>query len=115
MLTIEGGAIVEREVREKLSHKHFSHEEHDHDHDHGNSHEGDQPHGFDAASQSRHTQMSEAIQDCEALICRGMGSGAYESMKQRGIRPFVTDIAEVDAAALAYAAGTLVDHVEKLH
>lgn len=109
VLTIENGQIVAREMREKLSHKHFANEAHEH------SHEPGQRHGFDAASQSRHTQMSQTIADCEALICRGMGAGAYESMKQRGIRPVITDIASIDAAAEAYVGGVLVDHTEKLH
>jgi hypothetical protein len=36
-------------------------------------------------------------------------------MKARGIRPVVTDIPLVDDAAMAYAAGALIDHIEKLH
>jgi predicted Fe-Mo cluster-binding NifX family protein len=59
--------------------------------------------------------MAEAIADCEALICGGKGADAYTSMQARGIRPMVTEVKTVDEAALAYAAGTLVDHVEKLH
>jgi predicted Fe-Mo cluster-binding NifX family protein len=59
--------------------------------------------------------MAEAITDCEAVLCRGMGRGAYENMKTRDIRPVVTDIADIDEAALAYASGEIVDHVEKLH
>ena len=109
VLTIENGQIVEREMREKLSHQHFVNEAHDH------THERTQLHGFDLASQSRHSQMSQTITDCEVLICRGMGAGAYESMKERGIRPIVTDVETVDDAALAYANKNLVDHVEKLH
>ncbi|MBI5962350.1 MAG: dinitrogenase iron-molybdenum cofactor biosynthesis protein [Chloroflexi bacterium] len=109
VLTIENGQIVQREMREKLSHKHFANELHRH------SSESDQRHGFDPASHSRHGQMSQTINDCEALICRGMGAGAYESMKERGICPIVTDIESIDDAALAYASGTLVDHIEKLH
>jgi predicted Fe-Mo cluster-binding NifX family protein len=108
VLTIEDGQIVSREMREKLSHKHFANA-----HDH--SHEPGQRHGFDAASQSRHERMSQTIEDCEALICRGMGAGAYESMKERGIRPVVTDIARIDDAVISYVNGELVDHVEKLH
>lgn len=107
VLTIENGQIIQRELRDKLSHKHFSSEAHDH--------AADQPHGFDPASQNRHNQMAAAILDCEALICRGMGTGAYESMKAQGIRPVVTNEASIDAAALAYGDGKLVDHVEKLH
>ena len=89
--------------------QHFANETHDH------AHEPGQQHGFDSASQSRHGQMAEAIADCEILICRGMGTGAYESMKVRGIRPIVTDIEGIDEAALDCFAGQLVDHVEKLH
>lgn len=70
---------------------------------------------MDPAAQARHGQMAEAITDCEALICRGMGRGAYESMNERGIRPLITDIHSVEDAALLYARGELVDHIEKLH
>lgn len=109
VLTVENGQIVAREMRDKLSHTHFANEAHTHV-------EGESTrHGFDPASQSRHGRMAEAIVDCEALICRGMGAGAYESMKERGIRPVVTDMPGIDEAALAYADGRLVDHVEKLH
>jgi predicted Fe-Mo cluster-binding NifX family protein len=107
VLTIENGQIVQREMREKFSHKHFASETHDH--------EPGQRHGFDSESHSRHAQMSQTIVDCEALICRGMGAGAYESMQERGIRPIVTDIEAIDDAAMAYAGGVLVDHIEKLH
>ena len=41
--------------------------------------------------------------------------GAYESMKVRGIRPVVTDIAAIDEAVMAYATGKIVDHIDKLH
>ena len=109
VLTIEGGTIIGREMREKLSHKHFVNKAHDH------SYEPGQRHGLDAASQSRHVRMSQTIEDCEALICRGMGAGAYEGMKKRGIRPVVTDITLIDDAAISYVNGELVDHIEKLH
>lgn len=109
VLSIENGEIVQRELRNKLGHQHFSNGSHEH------TQESGQRHGFDPASQSRHAQMTEAILDCEALLCRGMGSGAYESIKARGIRPIITDIQAIDEAALAYSRGDLVDHIEKLH
>jgi predicted Fe-Mo cluster-binding NifX family protein len=109
VLTIENGQIIRREMREKLSHKHFANEAHEHTNEPGLRH------GFDPASQSRHGQMFQAIKDCDAVICRGMGAGAYESMKECGIRPIVTDVEAIDDAALAYASGSLVDHIEKLH
>lgn len=59
--------------------------------------------------------MAESIADCEALLCRGMGMGAYENMKSRNIKPVVIDIANIDEAVMAYVNGQIVDHVEKLH
>ena len=109
VLTIENGQIVQREMREKLSHKHVANESHEH------TSESDQRHGFDPASQSLHGQMSQAITDCEALICGGIGAGAYESIRERGIRPIITDIEDIETAALAYASGIIANHVEKLH
>jgi predicted Fe-Mo cluster-binding NifX family protein len=44
-----------------------------------------------------------------------MGAGAYESMKQAGIRPVVTDIASIDEAVLAYVEGRIVDRTDWLH
>lgn len=106
--TIEDGQIVKRELREKLGHAHFASQPHAEDHP-------GQPHGMDSASHNKHLQMAEAISDCEALLCRGMGRGAYESMQARGIRPVVTDIAAVDEAVMAYVSGSIVDQIERLH
>jgi predicted Fe-Mo cluster-binding NifX family protein len=106
--TVENGQIVQRELRPKLGHNQFS----------SNPHAADIPgqqHGMDAASHNKHLQMAEAIADCEALLCRGMGMGAYQSMQARGIRPVVTDIAGIDDAVMAYVEGNIVDQVERLH
>jgi predicted Fe-Mo cluster-binding NifX family protein len=106
--TVENGQVVNREMRPKLGHNHFSNQPHEEE-----GHE--QHHGTDPASHDKHLQMSEAITDCEALLCRGMGRGAYESMKVLNIRPMVTDIANIDEAVIAYVNGQIVDHTEKLH
>lgn len=108
VLTIENKAIVAREKREKMGHTHFAGEAHA---------EGNDPrgHGFDPTAQSRHASMATIIADCQVLLVRGMGAGAYESMRQVGIRPIVTEITSIDEAVRAYLDGTLVDHVEKLH
>ena len=109
VLTIENGQIIAREQREKMSHNHFA----------GEHHEGEETdprgHGFAPAEQDRHFLMAEAIRDCQFLLARGMGSGAYYSMEQVGIHPVITTIASIDEAALEAAAGTIVDHKEKLH
>ncbi len=107
VLTVENGQIVARELRDKMGHQHFAHGEH------GEAH--GQRHGTDPASHDKHTRMASAIADCEAVLCRGMGWGAYESMKRLGIKPVVTDIARIEDAVLAYAQGALVDHPELLH
>jgi predicted Fe-Mo cluster-binding NifX family protein len=107
VLTVDDGKITARELRDKMGHNHFVGEEH--------VEVPGQHHGTDAASHDKHTRMANTISDCEALLCRGMGWGAYESMKRLGIKPVVTDIANVDDAVKAYAAGTIVDHTNLLH
>ena len=110
VVTVEDGKIVSREKRDKMGHNQFGGETHDKSH-------GEDPrgHGFDPVAQNRHARMVTAIADCEVLLARGMGAGAYESMKQANIRPVVTDIANIDEAVKAYLSGTLKDHVEMLH
>jgi predicted Fe-Mo cluster-binding NifX family protein len=106
--TVENGQIVNRELRDKLGHAHFANEPHEPE-------TSNQPHGFSPASQDRHIRMAAAIADCQALLCRGMGMGAYESMKSLNIHPVVTDIASIDEAVTAFINGQIVDHPEKLH
>lgn len=105
VLTIENGQIVAREQREKMGHAHFA----------GEHHEGEEAdprgHGFALAEQDRHFRMADAIRDCQFLLARGMGAGAYYSMEQVGICPVITEIASIDEAAQ----GVIVDHKEKLH
>ena len=109
VLTIEDGKITAREQREKMGHTHFAGEEH--------AEEKADPrgHGFAPAEQDRHFRMADAIKDCQILLARGMGSGAYYSMEQIGICPIITTITSIDEAALEAAAGVIVDHKEKLH
>ena len=108
VFTVENGKIGVSEMRDKLGHNHFSdgagHVEH-----HGAGH------GQDAASHDRHAGMAAAIADCEVLICGGMGMGAYQSMLQLKIKPVVTDLKDVEAAAQAYLDGSIVDQTERLH
>jgi predicted Fe-Mo cluster-binding NifX family protein len=73
----------------------------------------EQLHGHQEAS--KHSTMLYSVQDCEALIARGMGRGAYEAIKQSGIKPIITDKIDADEAVEAYVKGTLEDHPERLH
>ena len=110
VVSIEEGKIVDREMRDKVGHSQFSAvgpEEHSHEH-----HE---QHGLDDTSHNKHTQMAGSITDCKAVLCGGMGMGAYQSMRRLNIQPVVTDMRDIDTAVQAYIDGTLVDHTEKLH
>ena len=113
VFTVEDGAITEKELRDKLGHQQFVNEPQDHDHDH--DHNDPRGHGFGAASEQKHIRMIESIQDCEAIIVRGMGRGAYLAMEQANIRPFVSNIEDAETAVQAYIDNTLEDHTEKLH
>ncbi|MEI8133319.1 MAG: NifB/NifX family molybdenum-iron cluster-binding protein [Leptolinea sp.] len=62
-----------------------------------------------------HNAMIIPIADCQALITRGMGTGAHVSLQENDIQPVITDITDIQAALDAYLAGTLIDHPEKLH
>lgn len=106
--TVENGQIVKRELRNKLGHTHFANQAHPEE-------QPGQPHGTDAAAHNKHLQMAEAIADCEALLCRGMGMGAYQSMQVCGIRPVVTDIIAIDEAVISYIEGNIVDQTDRLH
>jgi predicted Fe-Mo cluster-binding NifX family protein len=107
VVSIEEGKVKNRELREKIGHGQFSStgvEEHDHEH-----------HGSDEAAHGKHSLMAQAITDCEAVICGGMGLGAYDSLRRLNIRPYVTDKVEIDSAVQAYIDGELADHTELLH
>ena len=59
--------------------------------------------------------MFEAIPDCEIVLARGMGQGAHQGLEQRGIRPILTDIADIETAAQAVIDGTIENRPERLH
>ena len=106
VLIVENGKIVKREHREKMGHHNFTQEEH---------HHSNGQHGLDEHSHSKHVSMAEAIKDCQILLARGMGNGAYQSMLQLNIKPVVTDIKNIDDAVQAVINGSIIDHTEKLH
>ncbi len=111
VVTVDKGTAVNRERRDKAGHAQFAGQVHEHEH-HG---EGALGHGFDSESRQRHGRMASTITDCSVLLAGGMGAGAYESLKQAGITPVITDIEKIDEAIAAYLAGNLTDHTERLH
>ncbi len=123
VITIENGTVTARERREKPGHHtHHAGEQHHgglhviqggHGHEHhGHDHGG---HGQGHHSHEKHKGMADAISDCQMVLARGMGYGAYASMEQFNIVPCVTDIRTIDDAVKAVIDGTIVDHTEKLH
>lgn len=107
VFTVEAGVVTAREQRPKSGHHTFVHEHHD-------QHQ-EREHGTDAESGAKHTQMLDPIQDCEAVIAGGMGRGAYLSIQQANMHPFLTELRNAEEAVRAYIDGTLVDHPERLH
>jgi predicted Fe-Mo cluster-binding NifX family protein len=117
VFSIEDGEITGKEQREKPGHNQFAHD-HDHDHSHDQDkevHLHEAGHGMDAHAADKHNQMLDPVQDCAAVIAGGMGMGAYRSIEQANMRPFITMLRDAEEAARAYIAGTLTDHPERLH
>lgn len=108
VVNVEDGRETGREMREKLGHSHF-HADHEHA-----EHAG-QPHGFDAASQSRHGSMLEAISDCSVVICGGMGQGAVFSIQSSGKDLRLTNVSSIDEALTLFLAGNLPNQLELSH
>lgn len=119
--TVEDGKIVNKEAVAKPSHHHGGHshgrvqqigmvEEHEHEygHDHEHSHTGPE-------ADKKHAGMLAPIADCDVLISRGMGRGAWMSLEAAGIEPIITDIHDIEAAVQACIDGTITNHAEKLH
>ena len=106
--TVEDGKIAHSELRDKVGHRQFANQPHEEEAD-------PRGHGFGAGSAARHSSMIAAITDCEALLVRGMGRGAYIALQEADIRPIVTDIESIEEAVQAYLRGDIVDHFERLH
>jgi predicted Fe-Mo cluster-binding NifX family protein len=108
VVTLEDGKVVNREKRDKAGHHTFA------AHSDASLAPGER-HGYDADSQTRHASMAETIADCQVLISGGMGWGAYESLKSRGIETIVTDVNNIDEAVKLYMEGKLPNLMERLH
>jgi predicted Fe-Mo cluster-binding NifX family protein len=106
--TVENGKVTNKETRNKMGHQHFG------DHPHHEEHHGER-HGFDADAQDKHAKMAQNIDDCQVLLAGGMGWGAFESMKQRGLEVVITDVKDIDEALNTYLKGELPNLMEKLH
>jgi len=107
VVTVEDGKMVNKETRPKAGHHTFA--------AHHPDSTPEEKHGYGAGAQVRHASMAETISDCQVLIAGGMGWGAYENMKSRGIEAVVTDVENIEEAVKLYIEGKLANLMERLH
>ena len=108
VITVENGRISRREKREKTGHHTFSGEEH------GDAHE-EGKHGFDEHSRHKHESMLASITDCQVVVARGMGAGAYDHITEAKMKPILTSLKTIDEAVQEIISGRITDHPERLH
>lgn len=109
VVNTEDEKILSKETRSKTGHTDFAAVGH---HGHGC---GCEVHGYDAGSQAKHASMAQTIVDCQVLLAGGMGWGAYDSLKNSGIEPVVTDVENLEEAVKLYLQGNLPNLMERLH
>ena len=111
VVSFEQEKIIERKSLPKVGFCHSSHR-HQGRHENRSDPRGS---GFGHRSRVSHEQMFENIKDCDILVSRGMGRGAYADLQQLGIKPIITDIEDIEVAIQAVMDETIINHVEKLH
>jgi predicted Fe-Mo cluster-binding NifX family protein len=91
----EDGQVVRKEVRANVQgggNPGECHGAEEHDHAHGHN----------------HATMGETLEDCEAILCLGMGFRAAEALKAFGIEPLMVETQlPAQEAVEAYLAGSL--------
>jgi predicted Fe-Mo cluster-binding NifX family protein len=108
VVTVANGAVTNRERREKAGHHTFASVE-GHQHHHGDGH------GHDEGARQRHTQIVSGITDCQIVVARGMGMGAYDHLTAAKITPILTANHTIDEAVREIVSGAIVNHAERLH
>jgi predicted Fe-Mo cluster-binding NifX family protein len=113
VVTIENGTVTGREQRDKPAHGPGHHHQHQPE---GmiQLQEGITP-GPGTGAGDTHGAMVAPITDCQVLISRGMGRGAYESLRAAGLQPVITTVSDIDEAVRQFTEGKLEDHPERLH
>ncbi len=112
VFSVEDGRIVKQELREKAGHREFQSEGLE---GQGKHKDNPQGRGFGKHSEEKHRRMFATITDCEVLLARGMGQGAFLGLQQMGVRPILTDIPEIERAVQAVIDGSIEHHAERLH
>ncbi len=113
VVSVENGAEVGREVRQKEAHG--SGEHHD---EHGvQLHEpGEHTHTDDHDHHQRdHGGKFAAMRDCDVMVVRGIGSPALAHAEGMGLKVFLTREQTIDAALARYLDGTLDHDARRIH
>jgi predicted Fe-Mo cluster-binding NifX family protein len=108
VVEIEDGKELSRDLRDKLGHTHFRQAEKEHSHAENQAHN-------DPADHSKHVQMMAAIEDCDVVVCGGMGRGAFQSIVSLGKEVFMTNTNDINGALKGYLAGELVNMSDLVH
>jgi predicted Fe-Mo cluster-binding NifX family protein len=65
-------------------------------------------HGHETGEHHSHDAIADALKDCQAVICHGMGQRAFVDMQAKGIKAvIVSEDLTAEAAAQKYAKGDL--------
>lgn len=100
VLTIADGQVAARETRSKAVCGC-----HSHDHDHEDDHHHEQT--ADPDTPDGHSGHIDPIQDCEFVFAGGMCQGMFDDLYRSPVQPFLTSEKDIEAAVVAYLAGTL--------
>lgn len=107
VITVEDNKVVDKEVREKPSHKDFATTE-----THPPLEKG--RHGFGPQASERHKEMHEVIKDCDVLLSSRMGLGAYSDMVGFGMKVIVSDVEDIEKAISLYMDGKLSHREDRI-
>ncbi|MDO9545792.1 MAG: NifB/NifX family molybdenum-iron cluster-binding protein [Pelolinea sp.] len=108
VVEIEDGKELSRDMRDKLGHTHFRQAEPAHNHAENQAHNN-------PADHSKHVQMMDAIEDCDVVVCGGMGRGAFQSIVSLGKEVFMTNTDDINNALKGYLAGELQNMSDLIH
>ncbi|MBT3265600.1 dinitrogenase iron-molybdenum cofactor biosynthesis protein [Candidatus Poribacteria bacterium] len=109
VFTVEDGEVVSREIRQKNTAVIYGS-------DCGAERPPIEPdRSFGAGRGLRLSRTISVITDCDVVLARGLGAGMYRNLQQAGIRPFLTDVADVEEAVSAYIEDRLVEQPDRIH
>ena len=108
VVEVEEGKEVSRDLRDRQGHKQNHQTGIENNHVATRDHEG-------PAAHSKHVQMMAAIEDCDVVVCGGMGRGAFNSIVSLGKEVFMTNTGDINDALEGYLAGELVDMSDLVH